>query len=227
VPSFILVHSPVVGPSTWRWVAEALAARDHRVSVPTVSQQVASQGWEAFADSVAAQTCQEDHPVLVGHNGAGPLLPQILARAAWEPDALVFVDAALPPEEGEAVLAPPGFLAQLRAMARDGLLPAFCDWFDPHVMADLIPDHGKRTAVRDDLPALPVSFFESRVPMPAGWASVACGYVQLSESYAGEAAQAARRDWPVLQRRGAHLDMVTRPARIADAILSIARQLVG
>ena len=225
VPSFILVHSPVAGPGTWRWVAETLAARGHRVTVPAVSAKEASLGWEAFADSVAAQAGREDHAVLVGHSGAGPLLPQIRARARWEPDALVFVDAAVPPEAGEAELVPSGFLAELRGMARDGLLPAFSDWFGPGVMTDLIPDEGKRAIVCGELPRLPVSFLESRVPAPAGWASASCGYVQLSEPYTAEAAEAASRGWPVLQRPGAHLDMVTRPVLIADAILSVTGRL--
>jgi len=225
MPSFILVPSPVVGPGTWRWVAGTLAARGHRVTVPVVPPAIASLGWEAFADSVAAQAGQEDHAVLVGHSGAGPLLPQIRARARWEPGAFVFVDAAVPPEAGEAELVPGGFLADLEAMADDGLLPAFSDWFGPGVMKELIPDEDKRAIVCGELPRLPVSFFESRVPVPRGWASARCGYVQLSEPYAGEAAVAASRGWPVLQRPGAHLDMVTRPVVVTDAILSVTGRL--
>jgi hypothetical protein len=225
VPAFILVPSPVVGPATWRWVAGTLAARGHRVTVPAVSQAITSLGWEAFADSVAEQAGQEDHVVLVGHSGAGPLLPQIQARARWAPGALVFVDAAVPPEAGEAELVPGGLLADLRAMADDGLLPAFSDWFGPGVMKELIPDVERRAIVCGELPRLPVSFFESRVPVPRGWATARCGYVQLSEPYAGEAAVAASRGWPVLQRPGAHLDMVTRPVVVTDAILSVTGRL--
>ncbi len=225
VPPFILVPSPVVGPSTWRWVAETLAVRGHRVTVPAVSQAITSLGWEAFARSVAAQTGEEDHAIVVGHSGAGPLLPQIQARAAWEADAVIFVDAAVPPKRGEAELVPGWFLADLRAMARDGLLPPFSDWFGPGVMKELIPDEEKRATVCGELPRLPVSFFESRVPVPRGWASARCGYVQLSEPYAAEAAEAASRGWPVLQRPGTHLDIVTRPVLITDAILSVTGRL--
>ncbi len=106
-------------------------------------------------------------------------------------------------------------------MADDGLLPAFSDWFGPGVMKELIPDEERRAIVCGELPRLPVSFFESRVPVPRGWASARCGYVQLSEPYAGEAAVAASRGWPVLQRPGAHLDMVV----VTDAILSVTGRL--
>ena len=121
--TFVLVHSPVVGPSTWQWVAETLVARGHRVIVPTVTGGTTSRGWEAFADAVASQMDKASHAVLVGHSGAGPLLPQIAARARSRPAALVFVDAGICPEAGEAELMPSKFLIELKALASDGLLP--------------------------------------------------------------------------------------------------------
>jgi hypothetical protein len=86
VLDFVLVHSPLVGPSTWRWLAQELEAAGHRVSVSAVPAPVAQRGWAAFADSVAAHTAGGE--VLVGHSGAGPLLPHIAERssgrrAAW------------------------------------------------------------------------------------------------------------------------------------------------
>lgn len=224
---FVLVHSPVVGPSTWRWVAEALVARGHAVTVPAVSQDITELGWQAFTDAVAAQTDWEGQTVVVGHSGAGMLLPQIRARAGRAPGPFVFVDAGVPPEVGEAELMPAVFLAELRAMGNDGMLPPWSDWFGPAVMNDLIPDASKRATVAGELPRLPVSFFEVPVPAPDGWATGGCGYVQLSEPYTGEAAAAASRGWPVIQSPGAHLDIVTRPAEVADAILSVTSLLGG
>lgn len=223
---FVLVHSPVVGPSTWQWVGEALVAHGHTVQVPAVSQDVTRQGWQAFADAMAAQADWEGLTVLVGHSGAGPLLPQIQARSRREPGPLVFVDAGLPPEAEDAELMPAGLMAELRAMAIDGILPRWSDWFGPAVMKDLIPDGSKRAIVAGELPRLPVSFFEVPVPALAGWASGGCGYIQLSEPYADEAAAAASRGWPVIQSSGAHLDIVTRPAEVADSILAVT-SLVG
>jgi hypothetical protein len=31
---FVLIPSPLVGPATWRWVAEALTSAGHDVAVP-------------------------------------------------------------------------------------------------------------------------------------------------------------------------------------------------
>jgi hypothetical protein len=222
---FVLVHSPVVGPSTWHWVAEALVARGHTVQVPSVSQDVTRQGWQAFADAMAAQADWEGQTVLVGHSGAGPLLPQIRARARCEPGPLVFVDAGLPPAAGEAELMPAELMTELRAMAIDGILPQWSDWFGPAVMNDLIPDRSKRAVVAGELPRLPVSFFEVPVPALAGWASGGCGYIQFSEPYADEAEAAASLGWPVMRSSGAHLDIVTRPAEVADSILAVTSLL--
>lgn len=218
--AFVLVHSPLVGPATWRWVAETLARRGHRVTVPAASP---ATGWEDFADSVAAQI--GNHSVLVGHSGAGPLLPQIAARATA--DALVFVDAGVPPEVGTADLMPPEMLADLRATASDGVLPPWSDWYGEDVMAELIPDRDRRGIVTAELPRLPLRFFEEPVPVPLGWAATRCGYIQLSEAYAEDAARAAGQGWPVIERQGAHLDIVTRPVEIADAILDVTRVLAS
>ena len=218
----VLVHSPLTGPSIWRWVADSLSARGHQVVVPAVAPPVTSAA--AFADAVAAQLpglAQEgDRPVLVGHSGAGPVLPLIGARV---PAArLVFVDAHVPPDGGDAELMPAEYLEPLRALAVNGMLPRWSEWFGPDTMRELIPDEARRAIVSAELPGLPLSYFEARVHIPAGWAGVGGGYVLLSEAYQEAAATAAAHGWPVERRMGSHLDLVTRPGEIASAILLAA-----
>jgi len=218
--AFVLVHSPVTGPSTWRWVADELAERGHRVSVPAVPPAATALGWSAFVGAVGALSAGIDSPVLVGHSGAGPLLPRIAIRIRAK--ALVFVDADIPPESGETTLVPDEFLGFLRGLANGGVLPPWSQWFGPDSMRELIPDDRTREIVSAELPAVPLSYFETRVPVPAGWTSTRCGYVLLSEAYAEQASKAAANSWPVARLPGAHLDIVTRPSAIADAILSVA-----
>jgi hypothetical protein len=216
--AFVLVHSPVTGPSTWRWVAAVLVAGGHRVSIPAVA---GVSSWQEFADAVAAQVAHDDHAVLVGHSGAGSVLPQIAARTGAE--RLIFVDADIPSAAGEASLMPAEILATLRAMATDGLLPPWSEWFGPEVMGELVPDAERRSLVTAELPRLPISYYEGRVPAPAGWAGAAGGYVLLSaEAYGDQARAAAARGWPVIELPGGHLDIVTRPEPIAAAITEIA-----
>ena len=221
--AFVLVHSPVTGPSTWRWVAAVLVAGGHRVSVPSVA---GVSGWQEFADSVAAQVPHDEHTVLVGHSGAGPVLPQIAARTGA--GSLVFVDADIPPATGEASLMPAEILATLEATATDGLLPPWSEWFGPEVMGELVPDAERRSVVTAELPRLPISYYEARVPAPAGWAEAAGGYILLSaEAYGDQAWAAAARGWPVIELPGGHLDIVTSPEPIAAAIAEIAAALAG
>src|SRR5215469_12619305 len=133
--AFVLVHSPVTGPSTWRWVAEELAARGHRVTVPAVPPAATSLGWAAFVGAVVALANGLDHPVVVGHSGAGPLLPRIATRLRAE--AVVFVDADVPPEAGETEVVPGEFLEFLRGRASNGVLPRWSEWFGPDSMREL------------------------------------------------------------------------------------------
>jgi hypothetical protein len=133
----------------------------------------------------------------------------------------VFVDAGVPPTRGDAELMPSEFLIGLRALADDGMLPKWSDWFGPGVMEQLIPDAERRAAVCAELPHLPLTYFDSRVPVPRGWSSGRNAYVLLSEQYRADSAEAARRGWPVVELPGTHLDIVTRPAATAAALLSV------
>jgi hypothetical protein len=213
---FVLVHSPLTGPATWRWVAAELTAQGNEVYLPAVG---AVSRWQEFADAVAGQVPVEG-AVLVGHSGAGLLLPQIAARVPAA--GLVFVDSDVPPEEGHADLMPAAYLEPLRALAVDGMLPRWSEWFGPDAMRELIPDESKRAAVTAELPQLPLSYFETRVPVPPEWTKVRSGYVLLSEAYEESAAAAATRGWPVKRLMGAHLDLVTRSAAVAAAISLVA-----
>src|SRR5438034_515867 len=97
---FVLVPSPLVGPFTWSLVADELVARGHQVLVPDLSDEGTGPWWERHVASAGAQLSgdRELDIALVGHSGAGALLPLIARAAAIRPAAYVFVDAGLPPE---------------------------------------------------------------------------------------------------------------------------------
>jgi hypothetical protein len=176
--------------------------------------------WHEFADAVAAQVEGGSDTVLVAHSGAGPLLAHVAARIGAQ--RLVFVDADIPPDGGEAELVPAEILTQLRALAVGGFLPLWSEWFGSGVMAELVPDAERRAVITAELPRLPLSYFEERVPVPVGWSRADGGYVLLSGAYAAAADAAAVRGWPVLRRLGGHLDIVTKPQLVADAIVAVS-----
>jgi hypothetical protein len=79
-----------------------------------------------------------------------------------------------------------------------------------------------RAALDAEMPELPLSYFDAPVPVPDGWAARRAGYVLLSDVYRPDADAARALGWPVVELLGAHLDLVTRPEAVADAILTCA-----
>jgi hypothetical protein len=202
-------------------VGEQLRQRGHHVLIPSLVSAVASGRWQDVVDAVVDDATVEDHGLLVGHSGAGPLLPVIANRMAVPLLRVIFVDAGVPPASGEASLIPDQMLDSLRTLARDGMLPRWSEWFGPEAMEAMIPNRNRRAAVLAELPQLPVSYFEGRVQMPSDWSSADGAYILLSDPYRSDAAEAASRGWPVTELGGGHLDIVTRPAEVAEAVLEL------
>jgi hypothetical protein len=218
---FILVHSPLVGPMTWSWVATDLERRGHRVVVPSL-KEAAIACWERCVEEVVREVPSEAG-VLVAHSGAGPLLPVIADRLSPPPRRLVFVDATVPPASGTSSLAPEEFLDDIRGLAQEGILPRWSEWFGVGAMEGLVPDDSTRATLVADMPQLPVSYFDGKVPMPQRWANVEGAYVLLSEPYRQDAARAATFGWPVRELLGGHLDIVTRAREVSDVLVELAR----
>jgi len=226
---FVLVHSPLVGPTTWRSVGTHLRAGGESVAVPAISPDVFASKpilptiERAVADSVDA-CFPAGSVVLVGHSGAGPLLPGIADLMTSHVRALMYVDALLPmPGVSWFQRAPDELAARLRGLARAGVLPTWDEWFEPGAVDELLPDSNLRAQFQAELPRLPLRYFDEPEP-PASWRGPN-GYLLLSEAYLAEAARARTRGWPVLERPGHHLSMVTEPAAVGDAIVELARRL--
>lgn len=231
-PAFVLVHSPLVGPSTWEPVARELARHDRAALIPSllgVAHAPAPQ-WQYVSSVVSAATAHITRSVvLVGHSGAGPLLPTIADSMSCPVAATIFVDAFLPPATGTARLLPHELLDELRALARDGVLPPWSRWFGEESMRNLVPDHETRARLTGEMPRLPVSYFYGEPPLTEGWDRRPCAYVLLSqEPYGAAAADAKARGWPVIALRDAkHLHLVTDPAALTGALLDLERTLFG
>jgi hypothetical protein len=215
--SFTLVHSPLVGPLSWSAVEVELRMRGHEVRVPSLVSAATSGRWQACVDAAVGGSLGGDDQVLVGHSGAGPLLPVIAGRMDRPPHRLVFVDAILPPEVGERSVSA-ALLQHLRTIEAGGRLPPWSDWFGAGVMEELIPDDYLRGAVVAELPTLPLSYFEGVIPVPTGWMRTSCRYVLLSEAYREEAEEATSRGWQVYELLGSHLDILTRPVEVAESL---------
>lgn len=216
--SILLVHSPLVGPSTWAPVADALTALGHGVSVPDLRAAVKSGDPQMFIDA-ARERVSASTTVIAGHSGAGYFLPSIAAASSTSPQ-LLFVDAGIPPTRGSVT--PSGdFIERLRTLSSDGLLPRWSTWWGEGVMERLVPDSGVRARLEAELVEVPLGFYEQSVDLPDLWHDAPSRYLLLSEGYRSEATTAISWGWPTRELLGAHLDLVNHPEMIARSMLEL------
>jgi pimeloyl-ACP methyl ester carboxylesterase len=229
-PTFVLVHSPLVGPTSWLPVARELGRRGRVAVVPSLLgvAEAPEPQWRHVPDAVRSATSElRERIVLVGHSGAGLLLPVIADAVAVEVAALVFVDSLLPPPAGQLLLGRPEFMDQLRALATDGVLAPWSRWFGAGAMRELVPDERLRADLEAEMPRLPLSYFEATVPIPGDWANgCPCAYLLLSAPYAQSAAEARARGWPVIELHDVqHLAIATDASPVTQALLDLERCL--
>lgn len=219
----IVVHSPLVGPSTSQPLAEALRGRDWVVTAPDLRAGATSP--DAFA-AVVRHAVETAGPldVVIGHSGAGAFLPALAHDIG--PAATVFVDAVVPGEIG-AYLPAPGLLALLDDLVgADGLLPPWHEWWPPGSLEELLPDEEQRRRVTGDEPRVPRSFHDQPVPFPPFWWRRANAYVQLSPAYDLDHQRASDWGWPTAHHDGGHLDVVARPDEVAALVVDVVGHLL-
>jgi hypothetical protein len=219
---FLLVHSPTVGPSTWRWVAGALQSDGHEAIVPDLVPAAMTGDPRVFAQEAAEALDAAEEVVIVGHSAAGTVLP-LVARLIANVRRVLFVDASVPPCQG-TVTAGGGFQTALRGLATNGVLPVWSQWWGEGVLPALVRDDARRNEIEEELPSLPLAFFEAPISLPTGWCTAEGGFLLLSDFYRSDATAAATLGWPVVERPGAHLDMVNDEHVIAGLLVGLAEQ---
>jgi hypothetical protein len=228
LPLFVLVHSPVVGPSTWTPVADRLTGLGRAAIVPSLLD--VGEGDPPFWPRVVAAVTHRlagtdpDQPVvLVAHSNAGVFVPVIRQGMRWPVACSIFADATVP-TRGSTPTAGEDFLPFLRGLAdADGRLPRWTDWWQGEDMSGLFPSQRSRDVVTAELPRLPLAYYQEQVPAPDGWDDHPCRFLQFSSGYEGEARQAAQRGWPVRTLPGEHLHQLADPDGVAKALLELAR----
>jgi hypothetical protein len=105
------------------------------------------------------------------------LLPVIAERKAPRVRCCVFVDASIPAPEGRSPLVSAEFLQALEAMAKDGRVPRWSEWWPEEAMRAFVPDEDLRRQISEETPCLPLACFRDSVPVPAGWTNMPCGYL--------------------------------------------------
>jgi hypothetical protein len=193
---FALIHSPLVGPLTWLPVADQLERQGFAVVVPALLdvEPECKPYWEQHAESAAkavnAATSAEP-PVLIGHSGAGPILPAIGARLNRPPAGYIFVDAGWPQDQASRLelmrAESPRWADDFeRYLLAGGRFP---NWSDPDLRG-LIPDDQLRQQLLNEIQPRGLSFFTEPISVPENWEATPCGYILFSEIYTFHACQA-------------------------------------
>lgn len=214
--SFLLLHSPLVGPSTLRPLAITLQARGYETLCPDLQGH---STWAEITRAAVSATVGDGFQanVVVGHSGAGVIMANV-ARAL-DVQQLRFVDAVLPPDEGEWYPSV-RIRSSLASLANaDGILPPWNTWWNPNMMRRLVPDDDLRSIIEFECQPTPLSLYDNPALQPQGWSSPeSCVYIRLSGAYSEEANDARHRGWMVLERSGNHLDAAADPGGVADLI---------
>jgi hypothetical protein len=226
-PAFVFLHSLLLGPLTWDRVATRLAASGEVTVVPSlvdVTEVDAPPFWPKVADRVndAVSRLPPGQPiVLVAHSNAGVFVPVVVHAARRPVAGCLFVDARLPSRTGPSPTASPERLDHLRTQVTDGRLPRWTQWWDEDDMAELFPDPQTRSAVSAEQPRLPLSYYEQRIPVPAGWDGRPCGYLLFGSAYDAMARDARERGWDVAEVPGGHLHQLVDPDAVAAHIAAM------
>ena len=105
----------------------------------------------------------------------------------------------------------------------NGRLPRWTDWWDESDVAPMFPDPRTRAAVSAEQPRLPLSYYQERVPAPAGWDDRPCGYLLFGPPYEAVAKDAAARGWAVEHVPGRHLHQLVDPGTVTATITEMVR----
>jgi pimeloyl-ACP methyl ester carboxylesterase len=225
--TFVFIHSPLVGVLTWTRVAKKLRQHGYKVVLPTLSDQVGSPlpFWKQHVEAVR-QTLIDLPPdqslTLVGHSGAGPLLPVIRQSLRNPVDRYLFVDAGIP-RDGASRLdlmktESPEWAEEFhQELLQGGQFPTW----SADDLREIVPDEELRRQLVAEIQPRSLPFFTEPIPVFDGWPDVPCAYVKFSAPYDQSAEQARAMGWPVREIAAGHFHMLVDPVKVADCILAM------
>jgi hypothetical protein len=230
--AYVLMHSPLVGPMTWKRVAELLPG----AVVPSFVHLADAQPpfWPIVAETVSAAVeglPAETAVVLVAHSNAGRYMPLVVTAMSRTVIGCLFVDASLPALSGVTDGVSPALLELARRKADGGRLPPWSRWWDDAEIAPMFPDTESLEAFRAEEPRLPLSYFEQRIPAPAGWNDgIPCGYLMFAppgqDGDDDKARDARGRGWRVERLPGRHLHPLIDPEAVAAMLEKMSREII-
>jgi hypothetical protein len=227
---YALIHSPLVGPLTWRPVADALRRRGIEACVPTL-EDTENSGlayWRQEVESAARalrSVPADRRLILVGHSGAGSLLPAIRQALDRPVAAYLFVDAGIHVDglsRHDLMAAESAEIAeQFKARLATG--ERFPNWSEED-LREIIPDDDLRRGMLAELRPRPLAYFLESIPIFSKWPDAPCGYLLFSSTYAPFADRAQRDGWPCRKIEAGHFHMLVEPEVVAGTLIDLAAE---
>ena len=216
----VLLPSPFLPARAYAPLVDALGRRGWGVVIATTA--TVPDGPEPVLAAYAGCVERERPDVVLAHSNAGRYA---VAAAAGRP--VVLVDAALPPESGDATLAPQALLDHLAGLAdAEGFLPPWTRWWSDEDLANVVPDPEVLADIRAVEPRLPLAYVRGRLGAPSRWQDAPQAFLALGGTYADELALAHRLGWPTAVLDGAlHLHHLVDPDAVAAAVVDLGSRL--
>ncbi|EST53848.1 hypothetical protein T458_18600 [Brevibacillus panacihumi W25] len=226
----VLLHSPLVGPFTWRPVAEYIRNMGTEVFIPTLRNHDTSPCYwkdHAWSVSEALRTIPPHSKiVLAGHSGAGSLLPSVRESLDHKIIGYIFVDAIIPRHNCSRLdqFSTPAEAKAFRSAAQDGKLPV---WKEEHVQ-DFISDPSIRRQFVRELAPMPLAVYEEKIPVPAYWPDAPCAFLHFScsDTYLPFRKEAEENGWLTASIPGRHFHMLEDPETVGNTLLDLMERLL-
>ncbi|HEX8650724.1 MAG TPA: alpha/beta fold hydrolase [Pyrinomonadaceae bacterium] len=228
MPVFVLIHSPLVGPTTWQLVADEMRRSKLNVVVPVLERVEGTNVpyWRQHAEAVlkALKNVPADRPlILVAHSGGGMLLPAVRHVTGRPVAAYLFVDAMIPEDMKSSfdLFESKDATARFRQGAKNGYLST---WTEDDLREE-IPDDALRRRFVSELRPLPLAVYEEPIPVFSGWPDAPCGYLQFTPTYDIGKRRAESSGWAYARMEGGHFHMLVAPRAVTDAILKMVERM--
>jgi pimeloyl-ACP methyl ester carboxylesterase len=229
---YVFIHSPLVGPLTWKLVADQMRQRGIDVVIPTLVDTPDSQEpyWKQHAESVSQALAQipNDTPVtLVAHSGAGALLPAIRESLPNPVNAYVFVDAGIPRDDATRLDLMKSEDSEWAKQFQQDLENGgyFPNW-SMEALRDIIPDDKLRAQMAAEINPRALDFFTETIPVFKAWPDAPCVYILFSEPYKSAAVEARALGWPTYELEAGHFHMLVDAKAITDLIVEALNRLI-
>lgn len=228
---YVLIHSPLVGPLTWKLVADEMRQRHIEVLVPTLIDSPDSKKpyWEQHAESISealAHVPQNISLTLVAHSGAGPLLPAIRHLLPNPINAYLFVDAGLPGDGATRLdlmnAEESDWAKEFQAYLEDG--GSFPNWSSDDLQ-EILPDEKLRAQMVAELQPRALDFFTEPIPVFKGWPDAPCVYILFSGPYKTAEVEAGKAGWPTYELEAGHFHMLVEARAVTDLIVEAVKRV--